>query len=111
MSLSYQRLSMAYEEKLAMEALSVGMLTAGLSKIIERMFPRLNSTTRLFMVGAIFHLGAEYWGMNEWYLKNGASAMEYRRLNPVEKLCPTIRKSACQYTSWEASDSSCFLPQ
>jgi hypothetical protein len=100
-----------YEEKLAYEAVSVGLMTAGLARITEIMFPRLNSTTRLFLVGALFHLGAEYYGMNEWYLTNSAAFKEYRRKNPKEKLCPTIRNSECQFTSWEESDSSCFLPQ
>lgn len=100
-----------YEEQVAMEALSVGVMTAGLSNLLEKIFPRLSPSLRLVLVGALFHIGAEASGMNRWYLFNGANALEFRAKNPKEKLCPTIRKSACQFTSWDPSASSCFLEE
>jgi hypothetical protein len=98
-----------YHEQVALEALSVGVMTAGLSNFLEKIFPRLSPSIRLVLVGALFHIGAEASGMNRWYLFNGANALEFRSKNPEEKLRPTIRKSTCQYTSWDPSASSCFL--
>jgi hypothetical protein len=98
-----------YHEQVALEALSVGVMTAGLSNLLEKIFPRLSPSIRLVLVGALFHIGAEASGMNRWYLFNGANALEYDSKNPEEKLRPTIRKSTCQFTSWDPSAPSCFL--
>jgi hypothetical protein len=102
---------MSYEEQLFTEVISVGLMTAGLSKFIEKVLPRTPPFYRLVLTGMLFHLTAEYTGMNEWYLHNGASYMKYRRENPEKENCPMIRESECQFTSWEESSaSSCFSP-
>lgn len=99
---------MSYEEQLTYEAITVGAVTLGTSTLINKMFPRLNPSFRLFLTGMVIHLGFEYMGANEWYLHNGASFIKYRMNNPEEKSCPTIRESECQFTEWLDQDYSCL---
>jgi hypothetical protein len=99
---------MSYEEQLTYEAIVVGAVTLGTSKIINRLFPRLNPSFRLFLTGMIIHLGFEYMGTNEWYLHNSASYKKWRMNNPEEKSCPTIRESECQFTEWLDQEYSCL---
>jgi hypothetical protein len=99
---------MQYEQQLSMEVLSVGAVTVGVSNLMTRLFPRVNPSLRLFLAGAVIHLGFEYLGWNEWYLKNGASYIKYLKNNPIEKSCPMIRESECQFTEWQDSEYSCL---
>jgi hypothetical protein len=92
---------MTYETQLSLEALTVGAVTLVTSNLIERLFPRMNSSVRLFLTGATIHLGFEYMGANEWYLENGASAIHRKT-----KICPSIRTSECPFTEWSSSECS-----
>jgi len=97
---------MSYEEQLFTEVVSVGLMTATLSKLIEKVLPKTQPFYRLVLTGMLFHLTAEVTGMNEWYLHNGASSIKYRRENPDIEICPTIRESECRYTSWQEESGS-----
>lgn len=94
---------MTYETQLSLEALTVGAVTVATSNVIERIFPRMNPSVRLFLTGVAIHLGFEYIGANEWYLENGASAMELKRKT---KICPSIRTAECPFTEWSSSEYS-----
>jgi hypothetical protein len=100
--------NMQYEEQLSIEVITVGAVTVGVSNLMTRIFPRVNPSLRLFLTGAVIHLGFEYMGWNEWYLKNGASYIKYRTKNPEEKSCPMIRKSECLFTEWQDTEYSCL---
>jgi len=65
----------AYEKQLMMEVLSVGGMVVIVDKLLEKSLPRASPTLRLFMCGALIHLGCEFSGLNEWYLTNGAIAI------------------------------------
>lgn len=65
----------SYENQLLKEVASVGALVVVVDKLLEKTLPRASPTVRLFLCGAIIHLGCEYSGINEWYLTNGAIAI------------------------------------
>jgi len=65
----------AYEKQLMMEVLSVGGMVVIVDKMLEKSLPRASPTLRLFLCGALIHIGCEYSGLNEWYIKNGAIAL------------------------------------
>jgi hypothetical protein len=67
---------------LIIEVLLVGLLTGLLFWAIARFVPLvtpidlnapLTALIAGFVVGALFHLSAEYLGMNGWYCRNGAA--------------------------------------
>ena len=62
----------SYENQLMSEVISVGLLSLIANKILEKTLPKASPTVRLFLSGALIHLGCEFSGLNEWYTKNGA---------------------------------------
>lgn len=52
--------------KLFIEAVVVGGMTLGMSKLID-----LSNDKNVFMMGVIIHLLCEYSGLNEYYCKHG----------------------------------------
>lgn len=65
----------SYDNQLIKEVISVGVMTVVANKLVENAFPRASPTVRLFLSGALIHIGCEYSGLNEWYIKNGAIAV------------------------------------
>lgn len=88
---------MDYEKQLFTEAVSVGGMVVVVNKLYEKMFPRASPTLRLFLVGMSIHLGFEYVGANEWYLKNGAVLLKKHRQEEEKK--KWIRKHKQQQQS------------
>jgi len=65
----------SYENQLMKEVISVGALVVVVDKLLEKTLPKASPSVRLFLCGALIHLGCEYSGINEWYLTNGAIAI------------------------------------
>ncbi len=66
---------MKLTQKLIIEASAVGLGLVVLwylfSMLSEKVSNKDNLIISLFIVGASFHLIAEFTGMNKWYCKNG----------------------------------------
>jgi hypothetical protein len=66
---------MKLTQKLIIEASAVGfglvVLWYLFSMLSEKVSKKDNLIASLFIVGASFHLIAEFTGMNQWYCKNG----------------------------------------
>jgi hypothetical protein len=61
-----------YESQLTSEVLSVGALVVVVDNVLQKTLPRASPTFRLFLTGALIHIGCEFSGLNEWYIKHGA---------------------------------------
>ena len=64
-----------YEQLMAQEALFVGAGNVAAFLIIQRVLPNMSPLAQTFVAGVLFHLTAEYSGLNEWYLSHGAAAL------------------------------------
>lgn len=66
---------MKLTQKLIIEASAVGLGLVVLwyifNMLSEKVSKKENIIISLFVVGASFHLIAEFTGMNQWYCKNG----------------------------------------
>lgn len=65
----------SYDNQLLKEVISVGAITVAVNKLLEKALPNASPNVRLFLSGALIHIGFEYSGLNEWYVKNGAIAV------------------------------------
>jgi hypothetical protein len=110
-----------YERQLATEALSVGAGNVVAFMIIQKLFPKWSAVGQSFAAGILFHLVAEYSGLNDWYLENGAatyiheSKQEYIVIPEKSYKChqPSFTGYVGQ-SSWEESSvglSSCIRYQ
>lgn len=64
---------MGYKRKLANEAIFVGLTLIPFVSFMEDRYE--NKYVAIFLAGALYHLTAEFSGLNDWYLKNGASTL------------------------------------
>ena len=66
---------MKLTQKLIIEAVAVGfglvVLWYLLTQLSEKVSNKKNIVVSLFIAGALFHLIAEFLGLNKWYCKNG----------------------------------------
>ena len=75
---------MQYQSSLGQEALVVGassvpfFLAADLlvDQMNLRLSPRTKTIASSFLAGVLFHISAEYAGLNEWYAKHGAHRLK-----------------------------------
>ena len=66
-----------YERQIATEALSVGIGNVAAFMIVKKLFPKWSAVSQVFAAGVLFHLSAEFSGLNEWYLDNGAASYNH----------------------------------
>ena len=64
-----------YEQLMAQESLFVGAGNVAAFMIIQKALPKISPLAQVFLAGVLFHLTAEYSGLNEWYLTHGAAAL------------------------------------
>jgi len=64
-----------YEQLMAQEALFVGAGNVAAFMLVQRALPKMSPLAHVFVAGVLFHLTAEYSGLNEWYLTHGAAAL------------------------------------
>lgn len=64
-----------YEQLMAQEALFVGAGNVAAFMIVQKAIPKMSPLAQVFLAGVLFHLTAEYSGLNEWYLTHGAAAL------------------------------------
>jgi hypothetical protein len=83
------------DQQLAIEALCVGIGNVMLYNLVKKMFPA-NVNMQLFMTGVLFHLTAEYSGLNDYYVDY--KLVERRGSNPEEIMLDTSRTKRCLET-------------
>lgn len=64
-----------YEQLMAQESLFVGAGNVAAFMIVQKALPNISPLAQVFVAGVLFHLTAEYSGLNEWYLSHGAAAL------------------------------------
>jgi hypothetical protein len=64
-----------YEQLMAQESLFVGAGNVAAFMIVQKALPNMSPLAQVFIAGVLFHLTAEYSGLNEWYLTHGAAAL------------------------------------
>jgi len=64
-----------YEQLMAQESLFVGAGNVAAFMLVQRALPNISPLAQVFVAGVLFHLTAEYSGLNEWYLSHGAAAL------------------------------------
>lgn len=96
---------MEYESKLITEAIAVGGITVIVNRLVQRMLPRASPLLQLFLTGVTIHLGCEYTGLNEWYIKNGAAGMK-KECEEEKQIYPALSGGKCQYITSPSSQSS-----
>jgi hypothetical protein len=64
-----------YEQLMAQESLFVGAGNVAAFMLVQRALPKMSPLAQVFVAGVLFHLTAEYSGLNEWYLSHGAAAL------------------------------------
>jgi hypothetical protein len=86
---------MTISNQLAIEAVCVGIGNLMLYKLVKRLFPA-NANMQLFMTGVLFHLTAEYSGLNDYYVDY--KIVERNVANPQEISIDTSRSKRCLET-------------
>lgn len=64
-----------YEQLMAQESLFVGVGNVAAFMIVQKALPNISPLAQVFVAGVLFHLTAEYSGLNEWYLTHGAAVL------------------------------------
>jgi hypothetical protein len=86
---------MTLDKQLAVEAVCVGIGNIMMFNLAKRIFPA-NVNMQLFLAGVLFHLTAEYSGLNDYYVDY---KLEERRVsNPEEIMLDTSRTKRCLET-------------
>ena len=96
-----------YEQLMAQEALFVGAGNVAMFMIIQKTFPKMSPLTQTFLAGVLFHLTAEYSGLNEWYLTHGAATLAKEA--PYDYVSQNLYSKGdyrCGRSDMEYSDSS-----
>ena len=75
--------AMEYETLIAQESLFVGAGNVASFMLVQKLLPKMSSLGQVFLAGVLFHLTAEYSGLNEWYLTHGAAALRKTSNNPI----------------------------
>jgi hypothetical protein len=97
-----------YEQLMAQESLFVGAGNVAAFMLVQKVLPKISPLAQVFVAGVLFHLTAEYSGLNEWYLSHGAAALakgapayDYVSQNLYSK-----EEYRCGRSDMEYSDSS-----
>jgi hypothetical protein len=64
-----------YTQRIITEGIAVGAITLATDAVIRSVMPNMNPMLRAFLLGMSIHYGAEYSGLNAWYLDNSAADM------------------------------------
>ena len=86
---------MTLDKQLAIEAVCVGIGNIMMFHIAKKMFPA-NSNMQLFVAGVLFHLTAEYSGLNDYYVDY--KLVERNVANPQEIMLDNSRTKRCLET-------------
>jgi hypothetical protein len=112
--------SLEYERQMAIESLFVGTGNVASFLLIQKLFPKWNAVGQVFLAGVVFHLTAEFSGLNNYYLDKGAATYYHRQAEPEYILIPE-KSHKCHrpsftghssYSSWEEQSeglTSCLI--
>jgi hypothetical protein len=92
------------DQQLAIEAVCVGIGNLMIYKLVKRMFPA-NEQMQLFMTGVIFHLAAEYSGLNDYYVDYKNVERNQARGEDQEIILDTSRTKRCMETQSTGPDA------
>jgi hypothetical protein len=102
--------ALEYQQQMAIEGLSVGVGNVASFLLIQRLFPKWSPVGQVFAAGVLFHLTAEFSGLNEWYLDNGAASYYHRHDEPEYILIPE-KSHKCHRQSFSGYSSQSSLEE
>lgn len=108
---------MTFDKQLAIEAFCVGIGNIMMFKIVKKLFPN-NVNLQLFASGVLFHLTAEYSGLNDYYVQyktrteDGEIIIDTNRIKPCLPSISSTPEFSSSYSAVEylATTTSTFAP-